>query len=174
MNKEKKLVAGWVKLVNRLLKTVGAIIFLFVVLLIWVDQSRTFYCLSEDKCVTLWKRSVNECYVIPGKYYSVLTPSNNYIRTSTRQDLTLYFSSKLPKRIIVRNAGNSRTQKRDYELINNTQEDWQFLDYAKYHDDILYKPHAAYYFMDVKETTELIDIIIGENYALDKRGKKFK
>jgi len=44
------------------------------------DIARSFYCISEDKCITLWKRN-GYCYIIPGKYYGIFSPKDNYVKT---------------------------------------------------------------------------------------------
>jgi len=166
-------VTRWIKLGKLLLKTGGIITLLFVVLLIWLDQSRTFYGLSEDIWITVWKRLGNKCYVIPGKYYSVLNPSDNYIKTSNRQSLTLFYSNKLSKTVLIRNEGESTGRIGGYKVINHQLNDYKILSYCSEYDKVLYKPDA-YYFRDVKGTTEYIKLNIHENYATDKRGKKFR
>ncbi|WP_111629493.1 hypothetical protein [Larkinella arboricola] len=68
-------------MVKKLLRLLGIIILLIAAFVVWVEQSRSFYCLSEDICITVWKRS-SGCYIIPYKYYGVFKPTNNYIKTS--------------------------------------------------------------------------------------------
>lgn len=173
MEESNKPVANRTKMVKVLLKIIGVVLLLIVVLLIWFDQSRTFYCLSEDKCITVWKRLGNKCYIIPGKHYGVLNPSGNYIKTTNTQYLTLYFSDDIPNEMIVRNQGSSAGEKGGYEIVNNLSENLLITEYSDDYRDILYKADAVK-FKDVKATTEYIDINIKENYATDKRGKKLK
>jgi hypothetical protein len=120
----------------------------------------------------VWKRLGNKCYIIPGKYYWILRPSDNYLKTSNTQYLTLYFSEKLPKKIIVRNQGIS-SGKDEYEIRNNPKGDWELLEYSERYKLILYQTHARK-FKDVKTTTNYLDLAIKENYAIDKTGRKLK
>jgi len=149
---------------------VGLILLLFV--LIGLDQSRTFYCLSENQCITVWKRLGNKCYIVPGKYYWILRPSDNYLETSNTQYLTLYYSEKLPKKIIVRNQGIPNG-KDEYKIRSNPKEDWELLEYSERYKLILYQTQA-HKFKDVKATTNYLDLDIEENYAKDKTGRKLK
>ncbi|SFT46838.1 hypothetical protein SAMN05421857_1205 [Chryseobacterium formosense] len=47
-----------------------------------LDYKRYFIKSSDGKKVfTVWQRVGNNCYIIPGKYYSPFKPSKNYIQT---------------------------------------------------------------------------------------------
>lgn len=72
------------------MKIAGLFILLIILFLIWFDQSRSFYCMSNDKCITVWKRLGNKCYIIPGKYYGILKPSD-YVKTTNDNALTIIF-----------------------------------------------------------------------------------
>jgi len=74
------------------MKIASSFILLIALFLVWFDQSRSFYCLSNDKCITVWKRLGNECYIIPGKYYGILKPSD-YVKTTNDNALTLIYDS---------------------------------------------------------------------------------
>jgi hypothetical protein len=39
------------------------------------------YNVTKEKCVTIWPTWGNNCYVIPGKYFSPFTPDTNFIKT---------------------------------------------------------------------------------------------
>lgn len=60
-----------VPILKMILKLIAVILFFIAAFLVWFDLSRAFYCLSDDKCVTVWKRLGNKCYVVPGKYYGI-------------------------------------------------------------------------------------------------------
>ncbi|MRI64667.1 hypothetical protein EDM00_11815 [Ornithobacterium rhinotracheale] len=113
------------------------------------------------------------CYIIPGRYYCIFKPDDNYIQTNNKQYLTLYFSNNLPNKIIVRNQGNASGGKGEYKIINNRKEKLQFFAYSDIYKAILYKPNAVK-FIDVKPNTEYIDLVIDENYAIDKTGGKLE
>jgi len=145
---------------------------LILLLLVWYDQSRSFYCLSENQCVTVWKRLGNKCYIIPGKYYGILSPSDDYLLTSNTQYLTLYFSEKLPKKIIVRNQGSS-SGKAEYKIRHSSRGNWEISEYSERYKLVIYRNQARK-FSDVQETANYIDLDIKENYARDKTGRKLK
>ena len=62
-------------------------------LLVWFDQSRKQFCLSDDKCVTVWKRIGGNCYIIPGKYDKWTKPQNDYILIDNLESLTIIWLS---------------------------------------------------------------------------------
>jgi len=66
---------------------------LTIVMVYW-NQSRSFYCLSEERCVTVWKRIGGYCYIIPGKYYGIFEPKDNYVKTDNLvESLTIIFTN---------------------------------------------------------------------------------
>ncbi|MDQ0109432.1 hypothetical protein J2T02_004575 [Chitinophaga terrae (ex Kim and Jung 2007)] len=141
--------------------------FLIVVsfLFAWYGESRRFFCLEDGKCITVWKTYNNVCYVIPGKYYGIWAPSNNFIRTSNLNELTIFFTDELPNTWIVQS-------KEELKVYNKAG--FVFLDYdedsAKLRD-ILYKPDAKMFYKDLRFGASLINIDIKENYACNKDGK---
>src|ERR1700720_4395948 len=89
---------------------------IFIILaLIWYGESRKFFCLNNGKCVTVWKTYNNVCYIIPGRYYGIIRPSDNFIESSNNNFLTIYFTSEL---------SNVFTYKSEQTLkINNISKD---------------------------------------------------
>ncbi len=144
------------------------ILFFFVVILflfVWYGESRKFFCLKDGNCITVWKTYNNVCYIIPGKYYSLWAPSNNFIKTSNLNELTIFFTDELPNTFIVQS-------KEKLKVYN--KEGCVFLDYnldSARLKKILYKPDAKRFYKDLKLNARLIDIDIKENYARDKDGK---
>jgi len=70
------------------------IIFFLIIGTIWSNQSRSFYCLSENRCVTVWKRTDGYCYIIPGKYYGIFEPKDNYVKTDNLEWLAVVIWTK--------------------------------------------------------------------------------
>lgn len=137
------------------------------------DGMRYIYCLSGDKCVTVWKTSSGEVYIIPSQYKEDNEPNVNYIKTINEQFLTLYFSKNLPNKIIVRDEGNLMNNKKMYSIENRKKGEWEFIEYSADYKDVLYTPNATK-FKDVKLSTDYLIINIQENYATDKTGKKIE
>lgn len=141
---------------------------IFILLIVgWYGESRSFFCLDNGKCITVWKTYNNVCYIIPGKYYGLLKPSENVIESSNNNNLTIYFTSELP---------NAFVYKSEQELkINNSKKgEFIFYDYnsdVKKFDTILYIPNAKKN-NDIKSNAQLIDVFIRDNFALDKDGKR--
>lgn len=171
---KKKRVTDKCKIVGKtkkILVIAALCIFIFVIIsTLMSDGIRYFYYLSDDKCVTVWKRDNGEVYIIPGKYKSNDIPIVSHIKTVSGQFLTLYFSEEFPHKIIVRDQGNYLSDKK-YTLVNNIKEEWQFLEYSDDYKAILYKSDAVK-FKDVKASTDYIDLDLYENYATDKNDKK--
>lgn len=67
--------------INKYLKVI--IILLFALIIYYqVDYKRHFITSKDNsKSFTIWQRFGNECYIIPGKYYSPIKPNSNYIET---------------------------------------------------------------------------------------------
>ena len=106
---------------KKILKVLFIIISIIFGLLLWSELSRDFYCLEKDKCITVWKTSWG-CYIIPGKYYGLISPSDDYIKTTNTQYLTIYFSDEMPKTLIIRNEGTSQGFEGGYTIFNNAKE----------------------------------------------------
>lgn len=144
------------------------ILFVFIALLsLWYGEKRSFYCLDNNKCITVWKTYGNTCYIIPDKYYGLFKPSDNYIETSNTNDITIYWSEKLPKSVIVRCETNYEIK--NVEKVKISIHD--FNDKDKEFREILYGLNPKK-FSDVKSDVSFISIYIKEKYATDKNGKK--
>lgn len=61
-----------------------------------MDYKRYFiYSSDGDKVVTIWMKLNQDCYIIPGKYYSPFSPSKNYIKTVNHKNYVgLLFNTK--------------------------------------------------------------------------------
>lgn len=163
MAKSNEPVANRTKMVKVSLKIIGSILLLIVVLLVWFDQSRSYVGLSEDKYVTVWKRLGNKCYIIPGKYYGIFKPSDNYIKTTNTGYVDIIFVSE--KRLlididahaeIVQSSGKSLLELySDNKAVNDSLYTYFDGEYRKY-----------------KKGVDYLSIDIKENYARDKTGKK--
>lgn len=139
------------------------VIFLSVV---WYGESRNFFCLDNGRCVTVWKTFNNVCYIIPGRYYGILRPSDNFIESSNSNFMTIYFTSELPNVFIYKSD-------QSLKIKNASKEKVVFYDYnsnIQKFDSILYIPNAKKN-NEIKGNARLMDVFIRENYALDKYGK---
>jgi|SRR5450432_2918417 len=140
---------------------------LVILVAVWYGESRRFFCVSDDKCVTVWKTYGNLCYIIPGKYYGILRPSDNFIKTSNTNNLTIYFSNEIPNGLVYKSEN-------ELTIINEKENKFIFYDYTsdtKKYDKILYIPNAVKS-NDIKVDADLIYIFIKENFALGKNGKR--
>lgn len=136
--------------------------------IIYFGEKRDFYCLENGKCVTVWKTYGNSCYIIPYKYYGLLSPSGNYIRTTNINDITIYWNSEFPKTVTVR-------CEQDFEIVNKDSIKAPIVDFNSNYENNLNKvfyDKDAKGFSDVRRNVNFISIDIKENYATDKNGKK--
>ena len=132
---------------------------------------RSFYCLSEDKCITVWKKGNSSAFIILGKYDSAKTPSDNYVKliniTNTVDWYTSVIFTKDDKLLIDVVDDNtkviSKSSKGIIELYNN----------KKTLNDSLYTYFDGKY-RRYKNDVEYISVDIKENYATDKTGKKIE
>jgi hypothetical protein len=136
-----------------------------ILVFFWYGQKRNFYCLDGDKCITVWKTYNNTCYIIPGKYYGVIKPQDNYILTTNLNDVTIYFVDKMSDSIFVR-------CEKDYTIYNVNKSKFNIIDYYKNtnrNESIIYsKNHTK--FSDVNMNVNYINLFIQELYATDKNG----
>jgi hypothetical protein len=139
---------------------------LIAVAMIWYGESRKFFCLDNGKCVTVWKTYDDVCYIIPGRYYGIFRPSDNFIQSSNTNFLTIYFTGELPNLLVYKSE-------EPLKVSNTNKHKWIFYDYKsniQKFDSILYVANAKRN-NDIKSNARLMDIFNQENYALDKNGK---
>jgi hypothetical protein len=165
-------------MVNRILKISIIALLLGLIIYLVIDSLafngvRSFYCLSDDKCVTVWKKTNGEVFIIPDKYVENSEPSVSHIKTINKQFLTLYFSEEIPQKIVVRDQGNLESNLKRYTIEKREKGKWEFLEYSEEYKSILYGQDAKK-FKDVKLVADYLTINIHENYATDKTGKKLK
>jgi hypothetical protein len=149
---------------KRILLSFGLVITLVV---IWFGESRRFFCLEDGNCVTVWKTYNNVCYIIPGKYYGIVKPSEQHIESSNTNLISIYFSKELPNAFVFKSSG-------EVKIYDRGKREFSFYDYEKdtsRFDKILYMPNAVKR-VDIKADAGLMDIDIREDYATDKFGKK--
>lgn len=171
---EKKRFINSRKIIVKTTCLLAGVILLGVLICFSTDRGvRNTYCLSDNKCITVWKRTEGEVYIIPGRYESNNIPTISHIRTINKQFLTLYFSSEneLSNKIIVRDEGNLESNQKRFTIENDVTGEWEFFEYSDSLKSILYEP-GAIKFKDVKLSTDYIIINVEENYAMDKRGNK--
>src|SRR5690554_2019876 len=130
---------------------------------------RSFYCLSEGKCITVWKKGNNSAFIIRGKYDGAKTPSDNYVKLINITNAVDWYASiiftkddKLLIDVVDDNTKvNSNSSNGIIELYNN----------KKTLNDSLYTYFDGKY-RRYKKDVEYISLNIKENYVTDKTGKK--
>lgn len=156
-----------IKTVKMLLKIVGVIAILIVVLSVWAEQSRSFYCLSEGKCITVWKRSGNKCYIVLNKYSGLFKPTDNYIKTTNTAFVDILWTDD--NRLLIDTEDNA-------EIVQPSSD--KNLIIERYRDDKAMND-SLYTYFDGKynrydEGVNYIRLYIKENYATDRTNKKIK
>lgn len=137
-------------------------------LFLWFDQSRSFFKATNGEYITMWKRYGGTCYLIPGKYYGITKPKDGYVETLNLGYLTIYYSDKLPKLILLRKESNY-----DYRVSNPINKKYLFEDYIsnkEKYKSIIYKENAEK-FSDINNDASFLSINILEGYATDGMGK---
>lgn len=84
------------------------IIFLLIIsgLLLCLDQSRSFYQISNGKYITVWKRLGGKCYITLDKYYGITKPKN-YIKTTNDNIIIILFDTLSTNYVIYNSYGKS-------------------------------------------------------------------
>lgn len=129
------------------------------------DGVKSFYCFSNGKCITVWKKTDGEKYIIFGKYESRKTPLDNYIKISNLNsdyvDVIFVNSNKL----LIDVEDNAKAVQKSSNGLMELYRDNKTL------NDSLYTYFDGKY-RRYKEDVDYISINIKENYAIDKSGKK--
>jgi hypothetical protein len=140
-----------------------------LLLYIWNIEKRSFYPIGNGEYITVWKKSGGNCYIIPDKYYGLLSPSGDYIKTTNNNLLEFFWTNAMPKTMIYW----KNKEGEPLEVVNN-KKDIRFVEYTGVKDtlhSVLYKPNAKLA-SDVKDGTSMLSLDTKENYARDKAGKK--
>ena len=166
------------------------ITFSILLLVIFFVEKRSFYCLENGKCITVWKTLNNVCYVIPYEYYGILKPSDNYIQTTNLSYISIYWSNDFPDDIffavspsydltrIVNNSSNKLTfnniyysQKEYGEIVlqNNTGKRPSII--KEYYRNILYQEETKKRF-DVRKNISFLEIDIAGNRLVASKSSK--
>ena len=134
-------------------------------LAIWYGESRKFFCLGGGRCVTVWKTYNNVCYIIPGRYYGIVRPSDTYIQAANTTLLTIYFSPELPRAFVFQSWLPLKVinAHHEFEFYNYYEDTSRFL-------KMLYLPNAQKR-GDMRPGAGLMDIDVHENYATNKDDK---
>lgn len=155
---QKRLKKILVKLIIIVLCIGGIIFYLF--------QKRKYYCLTEDKCITVWKTSEG-AFIIPGKYTSWFKPKDNYIKADNLDEgFGVYWFNNNPKEIIVDSY--------NYFIVNNNKDNIQMLEYnknPKYFENLLYDADGLGD-LYLKGTVSKLLIDIKDGYAFTNDGRK--
>jgi hypothetical protein len=152
------------RMLTIILKAVIILFTVSVLLVIWFEESRKFYCVNGN-CITVWKRIGGTCYIISGKYYGVIKPtSKSYIQTLNWETLALYFTKKLPKQIIVVDKEYSNVYGKHF-TISNTQNSKEFISYKDDYETLLF-PSKELKGKAVTSDTDILSIDIKEGYVL--------
>ncbi|PVY41979.1 hypothetical protein C8E01_104352 [Pontibacter virosus] len=99
-------------------------IFIILCLYYFLDYKRSFVH-NKDKTeyITIWRKLGGQTYIIPGKYYSILPPSANYIKTLSSAKLYVIWNTSDENRDIALYVYSSFIQLNDLDgrvmLVNS-------------------------------------------------------
>lgn len=151
---------------KKILKLFLVFITITAVLFIWYDQSRSFFKATNGEYITMWKRYGGICYLIPGKYYGITKPNNNYVETENKNEYVdfLWFNNKSNYLLYSGNVTDKiyNTDNADFRIIN-------YLNDKQTNDSLFMekKGHYSHY----KKGVARLGINILEGYASDGTGK---
>lgn len=150
---------------KKILAITALCVFIFMIIsTLMSDGVRSFYCLSDDKCVTVWKRENGEVLIMSGKYKSKEIPLDNYIKITNMNYssiVVLFVGNKL----LVDVENNAKAfQKSSNGTLVLYRNDKALNDSVYTNFDGKYRRY--------KEKVNYININIEENYATDKNDEK--
>lgn len=165
---KKKAVADKFKTVGKTKKILAITVlcvFIFVIInTLMSDGIRSFYCLSDDECVTIWKRENGEVLIMSGQYKSQGVPLDNYIKI-TNMNYSSIVVLFVEKKLLIDVENNAKALQKS---SNGTMELYRN---DKVLNDSLYTNFDGKY-RRYKEKVNYININIEENYATDKNDRK--
>lgn len=140
---------------KKLLIAICCTIVIIAAQLIWQDQSRDYYCFSDGKCFTIWKRvGTRNCYLIPGRYHGVVAPKDGYVvKTDMSKYLGVISDKKRPDKIIVEGDSSCaliQTKPGRIVFYNDEGGNKEF-DSLYAHDGSHYNHDVEYYSVDLFE-----------------------
>lgn len=143
----------------------GLLIYLLIDTLTFTG-ARSFYCLTDNRCITVWKRLDGHLYIIYGEYSKREIPKDNFVKVKDAYLIAVLLSKEnnilieLEKKVEILDWYSSNNI---IELYNNN----------KILNDSLYTYFDSRY-KRYKDNVEYLIINIKENYATDKTGEKIE
>lgn len=133
---------------------------IIIVFVIWMLEARSFYCLDNGICITVWKQLGNTCYVIPEKYYGMFPPVKNYFKITNTAALDIYYSDALPNILFVTDGENDSTN-----VVNDTNNKLQMY-YLQYENQEKYRTYLVDENENLKNNVRMLTIDISENFLV--------
>lgn len=130
-------------------------------LCIYAIEKRSFYCLENGKCVTVWKNIGGSCYIMPYRYYGLFHPSDGYIKTSNLSYIDFFYLSEFPDEIIIRVSYDTP------EIINSSSKNIQMFNFYDNEEEfkrVLFDKNGF-----TKDSVGYIFIDIGDNRLIKKK-----
>lgn len=143
----------WGKVLGLIL---SIIILLWIVKLVFIG-SKSFYCLQDDNCVTVWKKTNGEAYFIFEEYKKNSVPKKNYIKTTYNNSVTILFDNASNYDFIIHNNYGEKLS------IDSSNYSIKYFPYDEF-DDFVEK----YYNKNnkVKKGIKYLQIDIAENLVI--------
>jgi hypothetical protein len=107
---------------------------------------------------------------VPGHYYGLLPPTDNYILTTNQAYVTAYFSSALPATLVFKLEDRPWHA---WHVVNRIPRVYRLLAYEtndQAFDSLFYIKNAKLH-RDLQPNAFFIDVDIKEQYAIEKDGK---
>jgi len=79
------------------------LIILFLGAFYLIEKRDFYYNKDRTECITIWKRFGGKCLVIPGKYFGLWKPNEEYLETTNRNSLTLIWTKKITDQLVICN-----------------------------------------------------------------------
>lgn len=171
MEENNKPLANRTKILRKILTISGIVVlgllFYLIISALTADGVKSFYCLSDEKCVTVWKRTDGEIYIVPGKFESRKEPTDDYVKVLNSRFETIHLIFLQNGKLLIDLDENATVIKQ------NSNRNIELYKDNKPLNDSLYTYFDGKY-NRYKNEVDFISINIEKNYATDKNGTKFK
>lgn len=151
---------------KKILKVLVVFIGIVGVLFVWYDQSRSFFKATNGEYITMWKRWGGTCYLIPGKYYGITKPNDDYIETKNKNEYVVFLwgNNKANDLLYFGNASDKiiNADKAKFNIIN-------YVDNKQKNDSLYTEKHGHY--GRYKKGVIFLSINILEGYAGNGTGE---
>lgn len=133
-------------------------IVLIILIIVWFGERRHFYRLNDEKYITIWKTYGGTCYIIPYRYFGIIAPSHDFIKTSNINTVTIIDDPTSEYDFIICNDYN-KDLSMNIEKFKIKYYDFEIRDQfvEKYYTNNMINKNLSYLMIDIREVYAILN-----------------